>query len=75
MTAGQHATTFRYGGESYTGPSPQIWDSFHYAPERFGQHYDDFTNFSDHISDQQTQQYSSYIDTGVTINQLAQQAG
>jgi len=32
---------------------------------------DDFLNFSQHISDQDTQQYASYIDTGVTIKQLA----
>lgn len=33
--------------------------------------FDDFINFSDHITDQDTQQYASYIDTGVTIKQLA----
>lgn len=32
---------------------------------------DDFENFAQHISDQDTQKYSSYIDTGVTIKQLA----
>lgn len=32
---------------------------------------DDFNNFSDHISDQSVQKYDSYIDTGVTFQQLA----
>lgn len=33
--------------------------------------FDDFLSFPDHVSDQNTQRYSSYIDTGVTIKQLA----
>lgn len=32
---------------------------------------DDFENFPEHISDQDTQKYPSYIDTGVTIKALA----
>lgn len=38
-------------------------------------HFDDFTNFADHVSDQDTQQYASYIDTGVTIKQKAAVVG
>lgn len=33
--------------------------------------FDDFRNFSKHVSAQNVQQYASYIDTGVTIQQLA----
>lgn len=36
--------------------------------------FDDFLNFGQHISDQDTQQYSSYIDTGVTLKQSAADA-
>ena len=36
---------------------------------------DDFLNLSQHISDQDTQTYSSYIDTGVTLKQLATEVG
>jgi hypothetical protein len=64
-------------GDTSRGPSPIIWGTCpvgailtQEADGRGGTHFfDDFENFSNHISDQQTQQYSSYVDTGVTFKQ------
>ena len=55
------------------GPSPNIWADLPrdiQDPNVGFELFDDFTNFSQHISDQDTQQYASYIDTGVTLKQL-----
>ena len=58
------------------GPSPSIWGDCPWGEAQvdpnvgFG-FWDDFLNFAQHISDQSTQQYDSYIDTGVTIKSLA----
>lgn len=63
-------------GDTGRAPSPAIWGD---CP-RLGliegsvcgvYLFDDFASFANHVSDQDTQQYSSYIDTGVTIKQLA----
>jgi len=65
------------GGQSeQTGRdrSPIIWEPIWRAEKEGSQclhFFDDFENFATHISDQNTQQYASYIDTGVTIQQLA----
>ena len=62
------------GKNSDRGPSPIIWADLPrdiQDPNVGFELFDDFTNFSKHISDQDTQQYASYIDTGVTITQLA----
>lgn len=57
------------------GLSPGIWHDIlaHRLddPSQVGFFFDDFQNFSQHVSDQDVQQYSSYIDTGVTLKQLA----
>lgn len=60
--------------------SPNIWFDCPYEQIRNGElpgvaFGDDFTNFSQHVSDQDTQQYSSYIDTGVTIKALPVEYG
>jgi hypothetical protein len=57
-------------------PSPAIWSScpieeLQADPGKGLYFHDDFENFSQHVSDQDTQKYASYIDTGVTIKQLA----
>lgn len=57
-------------------PSPKIWGDCPWRQIAIGQRagvilHDDFTNLSQHITDQVVQQYASYIDTGVTITQLA----
>ena len=62
------------GKNSDRGPSPIIWSDLPrdiQDPNVGFELFDDFTNFSKHISDQDTQQYASYIDTGVTLTQLA----
>lgn len=59
------------------GLSPALWD-FNILDEirshrKNGVYFfDDFHNLSQHISDQNVQQYGSYIDTGVTIQSLAE---
>jgi len=63
---------------SGTGPSPALWADCPLAQIADDanvavQVYDDFMNFSQHISAQNTQQYASYIDTGVTLTQAADQ--
>ena len=67
-------TRYRDATDTTRGPSPIIWADCPVAEmvnEGLGFHYfDDFTNLSQHVSDQDTQQYASYIDTGVTIKQL-----
>lgn len=55
--------------------SPAIWhdcpiDALRSDPTQGVFFFDDFLNFSQHISDQDTQQYAGYIDTGVTLKQL-----
>ena len=66
---------YRDASDTTEGPSPIIWADCpvnEMVHEGLGFHYfDDFINLSKHISDQDTQQYASYIDTGVTISQLA----
>lgn len=57
-------------------PSPAIWANCPVLEilERPGSgvhFFDDFLNLSQHVSDQSVQTYDSYIDTGVTIKQLA----
>ena len=63
------------GASENTGPSPAIWADCPTAdiiayPGRGMHFFDDFENFSQHITDQDTQKYASYIDTGVTAKQL-----
>ena len=70
----------RYTGQSHNGPSNLIWHDCPWLEmlEDPGLGYvfwDDFLNFSQHISIQNTQQYSSYVDTGVTIKSLATAVG
>ena len=64
----------KYSGKNDDrGPSPIIWSDVPrdiQDPNVGFELFDDFTNFSQHISDQDTQQYASYIDTGVTLKQL-----
>ncbi len=67
---------FYKGDNSGTGPSPNLWADCPWNeaildPNKGYGLFDDFLNFSDHISDQSVQGYDSYIDTGVTIQQLA----
>lgn len=62
------------------GPSPAIWADCPVLEmildPAIGYHFfDDFLNFSDHISGQNVQQYASYIDVGVTIKSLATAVG
>lgn len=57
------------------GPSPNIWGDCPVKdiienPGLGVYFFDDFLNLSQHVSDQDVQQYASYIDTGVTIKQL-----
>lgn len=66
-----------YAGQSntYRRLSGNLWKGCDFArmahePGSYAFHYDDFHNFSKHISDQATQQYATYIDTGVTFLQL-----
>lgn len=65
----------RYTGQSVRGLSPALWlpalKMREDDPSRVGFFFDDFENFSQHISAQNTQRYSSYIDTGVTMKQSA----
>ena len=65
----------KYSGKNDDrGPSPIIWSDLPrdiQDPNVGFELFDDFVNFSQHISDQDTQQYASYIDTGVTIKQKA----
>jgi hypothetical protein len=55
--------------------SPALWLPYRKAadqdPSSVGFFYDDFENFSRHISAQNTQRYSSYIDNSTTIKQSA----
>jgi|TARA_R100000049_G_scaffold4499_1_gene10248 hypothetical protein len=56
------------------GPSPSLWADLPrdiQDPNVGFEFFDDFVNVSKHITDQDTQQYASYIDTGVTLTQLA----
>lgn len=69
----------RHKGIATRTHSPRLWGN---APIEnwalgIGGYYasDDFRNFSQHITDQHTQQYASYIDTGVTIKQNENQYG
>ena len=59
--------------------SPKLWGNapFENWALGIGGYYvfDDFRNFSQHISDQHVQQYASYIDTGVTIKQNENEYG
>lgn len=65
----------RYRGQATgRGPSPALWGNVMSrmltAPGEDGVlFYDDFINFNQHITDQNVQTYSSYIDTGVTLKQ------
>jgi hypothetical protein len=57
------------------GPSPNIWANCPVLdiledPGLGMYFFDDFLNFSKHVSAQNVQQYASYIDTGVTIQSL-----
>jgi len=57
-------------------PSPNIWADCPVLdlienPERGLYFWDDFQNFPKHSTAQQVQKYASYIDTGVTIQQIA----
>ena len=65
---------YRDATDTSEAPSPIIWADCpvsEITQKGTGVHYfDDFTNLSKHITDQDTQQYASYIDTGVTISQL-----
>lgn len=62
-------------GISDRSPSPKIWGRIPALKWAHGDggffHHDDFCNFANHDSAQATQQYASYIDTGVTIRQIA----
>jgi hypothetical protein len=67
----------KYAGDvGGTGPSPAVWgdcpwlEAFEDRSVGYG-HWNDFDNFAQHITDQSTQEYDSYIDTGVTIQSLA----
>lgn len=55
--------------------SPAIWLPIDRVvrddPSRAAHKFDDFDNFTQHISAQNVQEYASYIDTGVTLTQLA----
>ena len=60
------------GKNSERGPSMEVWHDCDVLelirdPNKGVYFFDDFLNFSQHITDQDTQTYSSYIDTGVTI--------
>lgn len=68
-------TQYRDPTDTSEGPSPIIWADcptleIAHDPGRGFHYFDDFTNFGQHVSDQDTQQYASYIDTGVTMKQL-----
>jgi hypothetical protein len=58
------------------GPSLSIWADCPVLeiiedPGKGFYFFDDFHNHSQHITDQDVQRYASYIDTGVTLKQLA----
>jgi hypothetical protein len=66
--------------DTSVGPSRNLWqkcpwDQIIRDPNIGYAFWDDFLNFGTHVSDQDVQQYSSYIDTGVTIKQLATEVG
>lgn len=65
----------RYAGQAgqrlSSGLWLPVWKQMGDDPSRVAFYFDDFRNFSKHISSQNTQQYASYIDTGVTIQQSA----
>ena len=68
-------TQYQDATDTTSGSSPIIWADcptleIEHDPGRGFHFFDDFTNFAQHISDQDTQQYASYIDTGVTLTQL-----
>ncbi len=72
MSANTIEPKLNMAANTLRGPSPSIWADCPVLDlkENFGLGMifeDDFMNFSQHISDQDVQQYSSYIDTGVTI--------
>lgn len=66
---------YRDGTDTAASPSSSVWADCplnEFIQKGTGvTFFDDFTNFGLHISDQDTQQYASYIDTGVTIKQAA----
>lgn len=64
----------RYNGRTDRRLSNRLWQEAWREMDRNdpSSHYfdfDDFTNFPQHVSDQDTQKYSTYIDTGVTLKQ------
>lgn len=76
------SATYTGGLTSDTGAGPSRglwqncpWDQILLDPGVGYAFFDDFLNFGQHISAQNTQQYASYIDTGVTIKQLATAVG
>lgn len=63
------------GRNNDRGPSGEIWADLDAVllgarPDKGVHYFDDFYNLSQHVSDQDTQQYGSYIDTGVLIKAL-----
>lgn len=69
-----------FEGSTDRGPSKALWGDCPWGalqadPNIGFTFFDDFLNFSQHITDQNVQGYSSYIDTGVTIKQLAAYGG
>lgn len=73
-------TQVKYAGASNRGLSGNLWktcdiDAFRNNPELGFFFYDEFLNSSQKITDQNVQDYASYIDTGVTLTQLATATG
>lgn len=65
-----------FSADTNRNPSPNLWTSVPQLEIIQGKKngllfFDDFENFSQHITDQDVQKYASYIDSSATIKQLA----